>query len=155
MPHIHNDRGQFDFTVEVFIVYNNKVLLRKHDKYGIWLGVGGHIELDEDPNQTALREVKEEVGLDIMLISNGDLPPYSNTETELITPFHLNKHTINNEHSHIALVYYAKASNDNVIPEKSDDEWLWMTKDEVNNNQINLSSNIKYYALEALNVVFD
>ena len=64
MPHINN---KIDFTVEVFIVYNNKVLLRKHDKYKIWLGVGGHIELDEDPNQAAVREVKEEVGLDIML----------------------------------------------------------------------------------------
>ena len=61
MPHIHN---KIDFTVEVFIVYDNKVLLRKHDKYGMWLSVGGHIELDEDSNQAALREVKEEVGLE-------------------------------------------------------------------------------------------
>ena len=59
MAHIHE---KIYFTVEVFVVYGNKVLLRKHDKYGIWLSVGGHIELDEDPNQAALREVREEVG---------------------------------------------------------------------------------------------
>ncbi len=35
-----------------------KVQLRKHDKYNIWLSVGGHIEPDEDPNQAAIREVK-------------------------------------------------------------------------------------------------
>ena len=64
MPHIHE---KVDFTVEVFIVHNGKVLLRKHDKYKIWLSVGGHIELDEDPNQAAIREVKEEVGLDVKL----------------------------------------------------------------------------------------
>ena len=56
MAHIHE---KIDFTVEVFVVYQDKVLLRKHDKYGMWLSVGGHIELDEDPNETALREVKE------------------------------------------------------------------------------------------------
>lgn len=44
--------------------------MRRHDKYKIWLGVGGHIELDEDPNQAALREVKEEVGLAVSYKSN-------------------------------------------------------------------------------------
>ena len=62
MPHVHE---KIDFTSEVFIDYKNKVLLRKHEKYGIWHSVGGHVELDEDPNQAALREVKEEVNLEI------------------------------------------------------------------------------------------
>ena len=62
MPHLHE---KIDFTAEVFIVYQNKVLLRKHDKYKMWLSVGGHIELDEEPNQAAVREVKEEAGLDV------------------------------------------------------------------------------------------
>ena len=47
MPHIHE---KIDFTVEIFIIYNNKILFRKHDKYGVWLSVGGHVELYEDPN---------------------------------------------------------------------------------------------------------
>ncbi len=64
MPHIHD---KIDFTVEVFIVYKDTVLLRKHNKYRYWLSVSGHIELNEDPNHAALREVKEEVGLDIIL----------------------------------------------------------------------------------------
>lgn len=52
MPHIHE---KIDFTAEVFVVYKNKVLLRLHDKYKIWLSVGGHIELHEEPNQAAVR----------------------------------------------------------------------------------------------------
>lgn len=44
MPHIHSLPGQCDFTAEVFIVYQDKVLLRFHDKYHKWLAVGGHIE---------------------------------------------------------------------------------------------------------------
>ena len=68
MAHIHE---KVDFTAEVFVVFENKVLLRKHDKYGRWLSVGGHIELEEDPNQAAIREVKEEVGLDVVLWDEG------------------------------------------------------------------------------------
>ena len=61
MPHIHE---KVDFTVEVFIVYKNKVLLRMHDKHHAWISIGGHIELGEDPEESAIREVKEEVGLE-------------------------------------------------------------------------------------------
>src|SRR5690242_3001758 len=32
----HRERG-IDFTVEVLVVSRNRVLLRKHEKYGIWL----------------------------------------------------------------------------------------------------------------------
>ena len=67
MPHIHE---KIDFTVEVFIVHKDKVLLRMHDKYKKWMSVGGHIELHEDPVEAAHREVKEEVGLDIELVGN-------------------------------------------------------------------------------------
>ena len=73
MPHIHE---KIDFTVEVFIVYKNKVLLRMHDKVKKWLGPGGHIELHEDPWKP-LREVKEEVGLTVELIGEGTARCYS------------------------------------------------------------------------------
>ena len=129
MPHIHE---KIDFTVEVFVVYRNKVLLRMHDKYKIWLSVGGHIELDEDPNEAALREVKEEVGLDVTLAS--DLKT-SETITEgykeLIPPKFLNIHAINTSHRHISLVYFARAETDRVQPEKPTDEWRWVTKEEL------------------------
>jgi len=52
MPHIHE---LIDFTSEVFIIFQGKVLLRKHDKFKIWLSVGGHVELNEDPNEAAPR----------------------------------------------------------------------------------------------------
>lgn len=65
MPHIHE---KIDMVVDVFIVHNGRVLLRKHDKYHTWLGPGGHIELDEDPNEAALREMQEEAGLGVRLI---------------------------------------------------------------------------------------
>jgi ADP-ribose pyrophosphatase YjhB (NUDIX family) len=65
MPHIHE---KIDFTVSLFIVEGEKVLLVHHKKLDRWLPIGGHIELDEDPEQAAYREAKEECGLEIELI---------------------------------------------------------------------------------------
>ncbi len=152
MPHIHTKHGQFDLTVEVFIVNNNKVLLRLHDKYIIWLGVGGHVELDEDPNQTAIREAEEEVGLNITLIKPHEIAPSSNIEQELIPPFYLTKHQINQDHGHITLIYIAISSTRKVIPEKITDKWQWLSKAEIESNKLNLMPNIKYYALKALEI---
>ena len=148
MPHIHE---KIDFTVEVFIVFNNKVLLRKHDKYKIWLGVGGHIELDEDPIEAALREVKEEVGLDVNIIGNSNV---SNVlgNGELIPPRFLNRHKISEEHEHIALVYFALTDNDKLVVSEIEktDECRWFNKEDLDSNDFDIRDNIKYYAKEAL-----
>ena len=59
MPHIHY---AIDFTVAIFVVHEHKVLLVHHRKLGKWLPLGGHVELDEEPEQAALREAREESG---------------------------------------------------------------------------------------------
>ncbi len=149
MPHIHKN---IDFTVEVFIVFANTVLLRKHDKYGIWLSVGGHIELNEDPNQAAIREVKEEVGLNIRLVD--DLLPFERATPEykeLIPPKFLNRHRINDIHEHVTLTYFATTDNHAIqvgLDEKSS-ELKWFTKEEIESNT-EILDRIKVYALRAL-----
>jgi len=40
-----------------------KILLVDHIKSGLWLPCGGHVEVDEDPRETALRECWEELGV--------------------------------------------------------------------------------------------
>ena len=62
MPHMHE---KIDFTVAVFVVDADRVLLVHHRRLCKWLPVGGHIELDEDPEAAALRDVLEESGLDV------------------------------------------------------------------------------------------
>ena len=152
MPHIHD---KIDFTTEVFVVYENKVLLRIHDKYKKWLGVGGHIELDEDPNQAAVREVKEEVGLDIEIPVpnfNFSIQDYK----ELTAPRFLNRHRINDNHEHVTLVYFAKSNTDELILSRTEiaDDCKWFTKEEINNN-LSIPSHIKYYSIKALEELAD
>lgn len=149
MPHIHE---KIDFTVDVYIVYKDKVLIRKHEKYNKWLAVGGHIELNEHPIQAALREVKEEVGLDIEIISPRILPVYSfgeNNQEELIPPWYCNIHDISETHKHVSFVYFAKASSDKVIPENTTDEWKWFSEKEIKEDTSLLQS-VSFYALQAL-----
>ena len=62
MAHIHE---KIDFTVAIFVVQKGKVLLIHHRKLDKWLPLGGHIELEEDPEIAALREAKEECGFEV------------------------------------------------------------------------------------------
>ena len=104
MAHIHE---KIDFTVAIFVVHDGKILLIHHRKLDKWLPLGGHIELDEDPEQAALREAKEESGLDVELL--GERPPTTSPGTRaLIAPRFLDIHRINETHEHIGMVYWAR-----------------------------------------------
>ncbi len=104
MAHIHE---KIDFTVAVFVVHDGKILLIHHRKLNKWLPLGGHIELDEDPERAALREAKEESGLEVELL--GERPPTTSPGTRaLIAPRFLDIHRINDTHEHIGLIYWAR-----------------------------------------------
>lgn len=149
MPHIHE---KIDFVVETFVVHKDKVLLRLHDKFNIWLSVGGHVELDEDPNLAAVREVKEEVGLDIKLYKGNQIFSYSDDkDRQLIPPIGLSRHFVNPTHEHICHIYFATSETDKVIPEKETDQWKWLNAAEV--EAMDLKPDIKFYALKALKML--
>ena len=150
MPHIHE---KIDFTVDVFVVYKDKVLIRKHDKYDKWLSVGGHIELDEDPNQAAVREVKEEAGLDVKLI--GEIPIFQNENNsykELLPPRFMNIHDINQTHKHISFIYFARSNSDQVVDEGREQSkgYKWFSKDDLEQNEEGVPESILHYATKAL-----
>lgn len=104
MAHIHE---KIDFTVAIFVVQEGKVLLIHHRKLDRWLPLGGHIELDEDPEQAALREAREECGFAVELL--GERPPTTELGTRaLIAPRFLDIHRINETHEHIGMIYWAR-----------------------------------------------
>lgn len=147
MPHIHE---KIDFTVDVFIVHKNKVLLRMHEKYHRWLVPGGHIELNEDPIEAAIREVKEEVGLAIT-ITPSKIPPHDDVVIPLPSPVYMGRHRVNEIHEHVFMVYFATAESDQVSESLSDHERTetrWVTLEEL--ETMDLLPNIRFYAQEAL-----
>ena len=153
MAHIHE---KIDFCSEVFIVYQDKVLLRMHDKLKFWLSIGGHIELDEDPVEAAIREVKEEVGLDIQIIGEAVGPDENDPKNMgykyLIPPRYLGRHMVKEGHEHIVFVYFARAVtnniSDSILDHEKGVETKWFTKEDLENTE--LVPNVKFYAMKAL-----
>lgn len=153
MPHIHE---KVDFTASVFIVNGDAVLLRKHEKYNKWLQPGGHIELDEDPAQAAIREAKEETGLDITLIGECPFVPGS-AEGQLRSvtmPRFLNRHIaqVSTGHEHVDHIYLGRSETRDVNPREEEKhcEIRWFTKEELDDSAYDLWPSTRYYARIAL-----
>jgi len=150
MAHIHE---KIDFTVGAAIVYDNKVLLIHHKKLNLWLLVGGHIELDENPEYAILREVKEESGLDIELVGEkpSNLEFGDETGKFLLSPRFMDIHNFSSEHQHIGMVYFAKAKTDKVqFLEEESTDIKWFSQEELEDPRYNILPRVKFYARKAL-----
>lgn len=99
-----------DFTVAVFVVHKRRVLLHRHPKIGRWLPPGGHIEPQELPDEAAMREVREEAGIEVELIADRGLPrDFPGQPRQLLVPAGIQLESISPGHEHIDLVYFARA----------------------------------------------
>jgi 8-oxo-dGTP pyrophosphatase MutT (NUDIX family) len=147
MAHIHE---KIDFTVAIFVVHQDKVLVIHHRKLQKWLPLGGHIELDEDPEIAALREAKEESGLDVELV--GERPPTTEPGTRaLIAPRFLDIHRISDTHEHIGMIYWARPKHDQVtLAAEEHLDIRWCTRADLDALQPPMSNAVKWYCLQAL-----
>lgn len=150
MAHIHE---KIDFTVAIFVVRDAKVLVILHRKLGKWLPLGGHVELDEDPEIAALREAKEESGLDVELI--GERPPTTEPGTRaLIAPRFLDIHRISDTHEHIGMIYFARPrGGDLSLAEEEHHDIRWVTAEELETLQPPMTNAVKWYCRKAIGEV--
>lgn len=94
-----------DFTIAVFVVDRDRVLLLWHNKLHRWLPPGGHSEPNELPDEAAVREVWEETGLEVALV--GETGPNDGVR-HLVRPAGIQlEEIIAGEHQHIDLVCLA------------------------------------------------
>jgi 8-oxo-dGTP diphosphatase len=147
MPHIHE---RYDFVVSVFIVHRESVLLVYHRKYREWLPIGGHIELDEDPEEALYREIREECGLRVHLFANAPRIAHSGVKP-LPTPDFMDVHRIGATHKHVAFVYFARSAGRAVkLHEREHREYRWLTKTDLSKPEFKLTRSIRFYCLRAL-----
>ena len=150
MAHIHE---KIDFTVAIFVVHKGKVLLIHHRKLDKWLPLGGHIELDEDPEIAAVREAKEESGLEIELI--GERPPTTEPGTRaLIAPRFLDIHRITATHQHIGMIYWARPRNGALTLSPTEHHDIrWCSNADLDTLLPPMSNAVKWYCRKAIEEV--
>ena len=147
MPHIHT---LYDFVVSVFIVYRDRVLLIDHKKYDEWLPIGGHIELDEDPDEALVREIREESGLKVRILTKKPDVAHAGVKP-LLTPSYVDAHHIDGVHRHIAFIYFGVARHDKVrLHEREHREYRWVAEKELVSKELKLTRSILFYSREAL-----
>jgi 8-oxo-dGTP pyrophosphatase MutT (NUDIX family) len=147
MAHIHE---KIDFTVVIFVVRDGKILLIHHRALDKWLPLGGHIELDEDPELAALREAREESGLEVELL--GERPPTTEPGTRaLIAPRFLDIHRITDTHNHIGMMYWARPRQGSVtLAGDEHHDIRWCASAELDGLQPAMSNAVKWYCRKAL-----
>lgn len=149
MPHIHD---KIDFTVAIFVVAAEKILLVHHRRLDKWLPLGGHIELEEDPEAAALREAREESGLEVELI--GERPPTTGPGTRaLLAPRFLDIHRITETHEHIGMIYWARPKDGDAalaLSDREHHEIRWCSAADLDRLSPPISSAVKWYCLKAL-----
>src|SRR5665647_565989 len=146
MPHIHE---LYDFTVTVFIVFEDTVLLVHHPRYDKWIPMGGHIELDEDVDAALFREINEETGLEVKILSTK--PTIGSPGTKFMyTPNYVDVHEANPPHKHISFTYFARALTNKHIKSAEHLAIHWVKESDLDSAAYDLSEGVKLGCREAL-----
>ncbi|MGV8161715.1 MAG: NUDIX hydrolase [Candidatus Nanoarchaeia archaeon] len=138
------------FVSTVFIVQDGKVLMTWNKKVSNYVPIGGHVDENELPCDAAIREAKEESGLDIELVSPFDKSVSSN----LVQPVNVHLDHVKEDHKHVNLIYFGIVKGGECF--KIDDEGKelrWFTKEELDKE--NVFPHTKEWAIAALSNLED
>lgn len=107
------------------IVFNskNQVIMIHHNELQIWLPPGGHIKVNELPDEAVLREIYEETGIKAEILSNKhDLSFSDNHCRGLNRPFTILLENIEGDwsHNHIDMVYICTTINEELVMQNSE-----------------------------------
>lgn len=126
------------FVATVYVVNDGQTLLHEHERLGMWLPPGGHIDRDELPHESARRETREETGLEIELLQE-PAGPHSETARPIPVPAtilleDINVHGDHVGHQHIDLIYFGRTTEREVRPAQGEtpaSAWEWVDPDQL------------------------
>ncbi len=153
------------FTATAFVVHRGKTLLHWHRKLQQWMPPGGHLLPDEDPVAGALREVREETGLETELLPLSPRFPFSYPQ-QLPAPYTIlveDSAEAGEPHQHIDLIYFCRARDGEAAkPPPADDALTWVTEAQLQRNEplplascgldIPVAEDVRALALEAIRI---
>ncbi|MFO7172825.1 MAG: inosine/xanthosine triphosphatase [Bacillota bacterium] len=138
-----------DFTVATFVVHEGRVLLLYHRKLQMWLPPGGHIDPNELPDEAAVREVREETGIEVELISRPAVTGVPGP-VPLARPEGVQLEDIAPGHQHIDLIYFARPRGGTtpVLNPAESEAVGWFTAEDL--ARLPLTEEVRTWALRAL-----
>ena len=148
------------FVATVYIVNDGATALHEHETLEMWLPPGGHLQRDELPHVAARREVREETGLDVDLVTpEGELQ--SPTARSIPRPQHflLEDITVHDGavgHQHVDFVYYGAVESRDISPtdgETAADAWEWFEPEDFQRNPERFEPDVREVARRAIETV--
>lgn len=139
-----------EFCASIFVIdpNNKKILLVKHKEFKKWVQPGGHLEYNETPEETAVREVYEETGIKVKIL--GDRFP---REDDFIRPLGIQCNR-KDGYMQIDVLYYGVPIG-NINPVVDDEETIaakWFSREEL--DELNVFEDIKITMDYLINQVF-
>lgn len=141
MPHIHNQPGQVDFTVTMFLFRKRdgvlETMLHMHRKLGKLMPVGGHVELDETPWQAVAHELEEESGYELSRVKllQPTLRIKADDKGMIVHPQPMTVNTVpvSSEHFHSDLSYafVVDGAPTKPIDERESSDIRWLTWEQI------------------------
>ena len=117
------------FTATGFVVHDGRVLLHWHPKVAAWLPPGGHVEPNEDPVQAVIREVREEAGVEAVVVRRAE-PLALDYPRQVEPPFTIMVEDIHDPvdgfHHHIDMIYFCELAGP---PEPLNPGWVWVSRE--------------------------
>lgn len=149
------------FVATVYVVHEGATLLHEHDRLGMWLPPGGHIDRDELPHEAAVRECYEETGLDASLVApEGDVESEAARSIPQPQQFLLediNVHDGEVGHQHVDFVFYGRVDSREVAPAGRDEAdpsvWEWFDAADLRARAEELPDDVVEVGLDAIETV--
>lgn len=136
-----------EFISTVYIVRDGKVLLTFNTNVNKFIPLGGHIEENELPCGSVIREAKEESGFDIQLVNAREIK-----NRDLTQPLAIGLDRIKPDHHHINISYIGKITGGEQLKESDEGtELKWFSPEELKN--LETMENIKEEALKAIEIM--
>ena len=117
-------------SVFVFNPENQKFLMIKHKKVGKWLQPGGHLEKGEEPHEAAIREVFEETGINVKIISKLAILEYISEKTHV--------------HVDFAYLAYPHENQKETMNHEETDGLSWFSLKEILNGSFDTFEDVKF-----------